>query len=130
MRFLGLRRVALILHGLVAASAFAAPEFIGVLVSQGKTYVAVRVVEGERTSWAGIGEMAGDFRVVGYEAKGETLLLTRGGVEYCIALKSATVQSAPTSEFLQSLVKKGDVAMEAILRELMALESRRDKTAG
>jgi hypothetical protein len=129
MKMPSAHQVSSLLAGLAATCCFAAPEFIGVLISQGTTYVAVRSDATKGAIWLNIGDRVDEYRVAAYDPKRAALLLKRDGTDLELFLKSGAVQSAPTVELLEQLVKKGDSGRERELQELRVLDARCKKTA-
>ena len=123
------RLISILLAICSASVSLAAPEFVGVLVSQGVTHIAMRSDSTGDTHWVKIGDFMGEYRVRSYDPKKETLSLQRGEAEIELALKSASVQSAPTLTLLESLVKAGDKNLEGALQQARQLEDRRNNTA-
>ena len=124
-----LRSILLCLMLGLASVCFGSPEFIGVLVSQGVTHLAVRGESQGRMHWVKIGEEFDGYRLKLYDSQRELLILQRGDSEVQVALKSAAVQPAPTRVLLESLVKAGDANLRAALDQAKQLEDRRDETA-
>lgn len=116
------------LSGWLAVSANAAPEFVGVLVSDGTTYVAVRTEDQGGVRWTRIGDAIGEYRAMAYDSNAEVLSLKKGDAEIRLTLKNSTVQLAPSLALLESLVKNGSVGLEEV-RGLRTLMERRDKAA-
>lgn len=122
-----LRLVALC--SVLMVSARANPEFVGVLVSEGTTYVAVRTEDKGSVRWAKIGDVVGAYRALAYDAKAETLVLKKGSAEMRLTLKNSTVQPTPSFPLLEALVKNGNLGLEQEVKNLSTLMERRDKTA-
>jgi hypothetical protein len=86
------------LAAFAASSCLAAPEFLGVLTSGEKIYVALRDEAVTNPVWIPIGGNMGDYVVDSYESKAETLLLKRGDTLVELALKKAVIASASAPE--------------------------------
>lgn len=111
------------------ASCFGAPEFVGVLVSNGTAHFAVRAVPTEQAVWVSIGEKVGEYRIVAYDPRQETLSFVREREKIEVPLRNAKVQSAATLALLENLVRKGDDELRVSLESLRTLDGRRNKTA-
>lgn len=113
--------------GTLVAVVAAKPEFVGMMVSQGMTYVAVREEEGARARWVKIGDDVGGYRVTSYDPVRETLQLRKADTELELTLKIAAVEPTPTRELLESLVK-GDPELQYQLEALKYLADRLHRT--
>ena len=79
-----------------ASALFAAPaediEFSAVLVLPGKTSVRLALRSGGSAAWIPVGQSFEGYVISVYDAKGETVVLTEGGVTTRVHLNTAKIQ--------------------------------------
>jgi hypothetical protein len=108
---------------------FASPKFVGVLTSNGVTYIAVRDDSSANAIWVGIGQSVGEYRIVSYDPKKEILSVVRDSAALEVPLMTASVQPAPVLALIERLVENGDTELASALDSLRTLDERRKKTA-
>jgi LysM repeat protein len=82
----------------VAAGAAEPPvEFSGVIVSEGKTTVALTDKTKQATDWVAVGGDFGDYHVASYNPQEQTVILKKDGAEYPLVLVSGKTGAAPAA---------------------------------
>jgi hypothetical protein len=107
---------------------YADPEFVGMLSSNGNTYVAVRADAGATPTWVNVGGRVGSYEVISYNAARETVLLRANGRDIEVRLKTAAVQPMPPMDVLKQLAA-GKPELEKLLENARTLEARVRDTA-
>jgi hypothetical protein len=107
---------------------YAEPEFVGMLSSNGNTYVAVRADAATTPTWVSVGGRVGSYEVVSYNAATETVLLRANGRDIEVRLKTAAVQPTPPMDVLKQLAA-GRPELEKLLEDARTLETRLKDTA-
>jgi len=105
------------------------PEFVGLLLRNGTTYVALRELGSSGATWAKLGETALGFHIKRYDANREMLLLWKNDWETEVPLMKASLRSAPTIEQLAKLEQLGDSELRAVREALQDLATSRDSAA-
>src|SRR3954462_2828306 len=98
---------ALVATGATFAGAGEPPiEFAGVLNNGKDTQVSLRETGGGQTRWVVIGREFAGYTVVSYQAKDDTVTLSRDGKQFTVQLKSARKVKPGTAK-LSPEVEKG-----------------------